>query len=258
MQLQAALLDSGFAVQDPEKTKRFVREAVDAGLSCSLTNDDCVLKVGIAAGVDAVIVVRALHFDEKLVLELRMVSVEGQTTTGVAGLADDAAKLSHLARRLKDPGTGATTTLPVPIRLEPKNVLMSIDGRLVDSSQLATGALWLQPGPHLMQVSAAGFDTRSIAVDVSGDRLPPALAIVLERSFPLLQGVGVGIGLGGGLVAAVSLSGVGVVEFALNQPQQARERAGMTTLGRVLVGGTIVGLVAAGTGTALAVFGATE
>ena len=183
MQLQAALLDSGFAVQDPEKTKRFVREAVDAGLSCSLTNDDCVLKVGIAAGVDAVI---------------------------------------------------------------------------VDSSQLATGALWLQPGPHLMQVSAAGFDTRSIAVDVSGDRLPPALAIVLERSFPLLQGVGVGIGLGGGLVAAVSLSGVGVVEFALNQPQQARERAGMTTLGRVLVGGTIVGLVAAGTGTALAVFGATE
>ena len=258
-QLHAALVDAGYVVQEPEKTKRFVKDAVDAGLSCSLSDDDCALKAGIAAGVEAVVVVRAVTVDEKLVVELRTVSVDGLPTHGAAGLADDAGMLARLARRLKSPGeAGAATALPVPLRVTPKNVLISVDGHLIDQAQVERGVLWLQPGPHLLQISADGFDARAVAVDVKGDRLPPPVTTALEKSFPLLVGVGIGAGVGGGVLALVSLTGIGLVEAVLGTPQDPAQRAGLTTFGRVLVAGAVVGVVAAGTGTALAVAGAVE
>ncbi|MDP2343163.1 MAG: hypothetical protein Q8O67_19555 [Deltaproteobacteria bacterium] len=275
VQLRAALLEAGYVVQDAEKTKRFVKDAVDAGLSCSLSDDDCALKAGIAAGVDAVVVVRAVTVDDKLVVELRSVSVEGLPTVGAAGLGDSPGNLARLARRLKSPHeAGAATALPVSVGVEPRDVLISVDGRLLERQPVAKGGapesatqaqrdtrtrvFWLEPGPHLLQISAEGFDARSVAVDVKGDRLPPPVSVALEKSFPLLVGVGIGAGVGGGVLALVCITGVGLVEAVLAQPQEPSARAGMTTFGRVLVGGAVVGVVAAGTGTALAVAGAVE
>ncbi len=259
MQLQAALVDAGYGVQDAEKTKRFVRDAVDAGLSCSLSDDECALKAGIAAGVDAVVVVRAVTVEDKLVVELRSVSVEGLPTRGAAGLGDSPVLLAQLARRLKNPEeVGLATALPVPLGVEPETVQVRIDNRLVEQSQPAgkpPAVLWLAPGPHLLEVSAAGYDTQAVVVDVKGDRVPPALTLTLKKSFPLLQ---VGAGVGGGVLTLACLVGVALVEGTLAQPQEPATRAGLTTLGRVLLGGAVVGMVAASTGTALALVGGGE
>lgn len=261
--LAGALVAAGFAVQPAEKTQRFIKDAVDAGLACSLTDDDCAVKAAIAAGADRVVIGRAVSVADKLVVELRLIAIDADVGGGVksaAGVVEvDAPEgsLARLARRLVNPSEpGAATALPVTLLIEPKaGVVVAVDGKDVVVDK---GVVWIDPGLHMLALSAEGYESRSVPLEVSGDRLPPPVNVALEKGFPLLRGVGVGVGIGGAILAVASGVGVVVVEAGLAGPLDPPERASMTALGQVLVASAVVGVVAAGAGVAVAVVGGAE
>ncbi len=257
--LAGALVAAGFTVQPAEKTQRFVKDAVDAGLSCSLTDDDCAVKAAIAAGADRVVIGRAISVSDRLVVELRLVSVDGTGGSAAAGVGDvDAPEgsLARIARRLVNPAeAGAATPLPLPLVLEPKDAVVAVDGAVVVVDK---GVVWLDPGTHTVAVSREGYEARSVAVVVKGDRLPAAINVALDKGFPLLVGVGIGVGVGGGVLALASAVGVVVVESALAGPLAPAERASMTGFGQVLVASAVVGVAAVGAGVAVALVGGAE
>jgi hypothetical protein len=257
--IHQALTRAGVDVQPVERTARFIKDAVDAGLDCNLTEDDCALRAGVAAGADAVVVPRTSRVDNRSVMVLRLLHVDGTPPRSAAARleegpgADDA--LVDLARRLRDPAAAAPTPLPVPLVVEPAGALITVDGRLQDSRESAAGVLWLLPGPHLVRVSADGFDPAQIVVDVPADRLLESRSVVLERGFPALAGIGIGMATVGGVVAGAGAVGTGVAEALLAQPLDVGLRATTQTTGRVFVGVAIVGAVAIASGATLAVVG---
>lgn len=257
--IHQALARAGVDVQPVERTARFIKDAVDAGLDCNLIEDDCALRAGVAAGADAVVVPRASRVDNRSVMVLRLLHVDGSSPRGAAGRleegpsADDS--LVGLARRLLDDTAAPKTPLPVPLVVEPRGAVLTVDGRLQDSRESAAGVLWLLPGPHLVRVSMDGYDAAQIVVDVPADRLLEARSVVLERGFPTLAAIGIGVATVGGVVAGASALGTGVAEALLAQPLDPGLRSTTQTTGRVFVGAVIVGAVAIAGGATLAVVG---
>lgn len=260
--IHGALAGAGVDVLPLDRTARFIKDAVDAGLSCSLTEDDCALRAAVAAGADAVVVPRVVRIDDRVVMVLRLLSLDGAPARGAAGIVEEAPGvapgLTALARRLLDPTAAPPTPLPVPLIVEPTDAVLTVDGRLQDSRELRAGVLWLDPGPHLVRASAPGYDAADIVVDVRGDALPEARTLTLQRGFPALAGIGIGVAAISGVIAGAGAVGAGVAEALLAQPLDPGLRQTAQTTGRVFIGAAAIGLVGIAGGATLAVVGFNE
>ncbi len=252
---------AGFEILPPERTARFIKSAVEAGLDCSLSEDDCALRAAVAAGADAVVLTSITRVDGAQVAVMRLLPLdETLPRPAAAGRLGDNVDLGllQLAQRLKDPQAAPTTPLPVSLVLEPADAVVTVDGRLQDRGESASSMLWLTPGPHLLRVSAPGFESAQIVVDVKSDELLPPRTIALTPGFPTLSAVGLAVAAGGGVVLGAGAIGVGVAEFVLSQPLEVGLRNTTQTAGRVFIGAGVVGAVAVAGGATLAVVGFSE
>lgn len=245
-EVRAGAKEAGLEVQDGATTRGFVEDAVHAGLACSLADEVCALKVAVAADVDAVIVGRVVATGARSAIELRLINLDG-THHGVAGT--DPPRLA--ARRLVDDDAGPATVVPVPLVLEPQDATLLVDGKptALTSSSSSGGLLWLLPGRHTLNVSAAGSDARDVVVDVPGDRLLPPTTIALDKSFPVLTGVGLVVAGGGAVVAATSGGLALLVDAVLGGGVPRQDLDGFRSVGVFLV-------VVAATGAAVGIGGA--
>lgn len=260
--LLTALRNAGLQVLPPERTARFIKDAVDAGLNCSLADDDCALRAGVAAGADAVVLARAVRIDERLVMVLRLLSVDGSPPRAVAGTVDDvglANGITVLARRLRDPGLPTPATpLPVPLEVVPVDAVVTVDGRPRDEQPGRHGHVWLVPGTHVVQVSAPGFADTQVVIDVPADRILPARRIELARGFPPLAAIGLGVAVVGGVVLGAGGIGTGIAELLLAQPLERGLRTTTQSTGQILMGTAVVGALAITGGAAVALVGLGE
>lgn len=260
--IHRALTGAGVDVLPLDRTARFIKDAVDAGLSCSLIEDDCALRAAVAAGADAVVVPRVVRVDNRVVMVLRQLTLDGTPGRGAAGVVEEGpgadASLLQLARRLRDPAAARETPLPVPLTVEPADAVVTVDGRLQDSRERRAGVLWLNPGAHLVRASAPGHDAADIVVDVRADALPDPRTLSLQRGFPPLAGVGIGVAAVSGVVAGAGAVGTGVAEALLSQPLDPGLRETTQTTGRLFVGAAVVGLIGIAGGATLAVVGFNE
>ncbi len=260
--IHRALAGAGVDVLPLDRTARFIKDAVDAGLSCSLTEDDCALRAAVAAGADAVVVPRVVRVDNRVVMVLRQLTLDGAPARGAAGVVEEGpgadVSLLQLARRLRDPAAAPETPLPVPLTVEPADAVLTVDGRLQDSRELRAGVLWLTPGAHLVRASAPGHEAADIVVDVRADALPEPRTLTLQRGFPALAGVGIGVAAVSGVVAGAGAVGAGVAEALLSQPLEPGLRETTQTTGRLFVGAAVVGLIGIAGGATLAVVGFNE
>ncbi len=246
--LHATLTKAGLALLPADRTERFIKDAVAAGLDCSLDSDDCALRASAAAGADAVIVARAVRYGSHLVVTLRLLSLDAQPRS-VAGNYDDETTAAALAQRLMNPDAPSPVLMPVAVDVVPDSADIAVDG--VDSVRDA-GALWLTPGVHAVQVRAAGYASTSLSVDVPTTHLLPVQRVELARAQPPLMMAGVVLATSGGVLAGAAAVGVGLTEMLLAQPLEIDVRGAAQTTGRVLVGAAVVGVIAVAGGAALA------
>ena len=260
--IHRSLAGAGVDVLPLDRTARFIKDAVDAGLSCSLTEDDCALRAAVAAGADAVVVPRVIRVDNRVVMVLRQLALDGAPPRGAAGVVEEGTgaddSMLQLARRLLDPAAAPTTPLPVPFTVTPADAVLTVDGRLQDRRELKAGVLWLNPGAHLVRASAPGHEAADVVIDVRAETLPEPRSVVLQRGFPALAGVGIGVAAVAGVVAGAGAVGAGVAEALLSQPLDPGLRETTQTTGRLFVATVAVGLVGIAGGATLAVVGFNE
>jgi hypothetical protein len=260
--IHRALAGAGVDVLPLDRTARFIKDAVDAGLSCNLNEDDCALRAAVAAGADVVVVPRVVRVDNRVVMVLRQLSLDGSAPRGAAGVVEEGtgadASMLQLARRLLDPAAAPETPLPVPFTVTPIDAVLTVDGRLQDSRERKAGVLWLHPGAHLVRASAPGYEAADVVIDVRADTLPEPRSVILQRGFPALAGVGIGVAAVSGVIAGAGAVGAGVAEALLSQPLDPGLRETTQTTGRLFVATAIVGVVGIVGGATLAFVGFNE
>lgn len=240
-EVRNGLAQAGVDVQAGATTSGHVEDAVAAGLSCSLVEETCALKVAVAADVASVVVGRVVGVGTERAIELRLASLDG----GRKSLASRQAPAA-VARRLIEGGAAPKgDTLPVPLTLSPADAVVVVDGA---EQPHKGGTLWLTPGKHRVVVRAAGFDDHVVDVDVDGTHLPAPVSVSLDSGFPLLSAVGL-VAAGGGVVVAAmgGLLALGA-EDALATGVKFEDREGFRVIGQAA-------LVAAGLGAATAIAG---
>lgn len=257
--LDAAVRESvaslGYQVQPLEQTRAAIEDAMSAGLQCVFARDECALKVGLIAEVQAVVTTSVEIIDDRMVLRGLFVQTEGtkQERRRAAGVivlpaADGGASVRAFVERLiKD--RGRPTPLPVRVVVEPVDATITLDER-----PERAGVRWLLPGDHALAASAPGFTPGSLRIHVDRDvsdepvtlRLEPHPARTLTWVGWTAAGVGSLMTLGGGL-------GAGVTEVMLNNGLVAHDnRDAVVTLGLVGLGTAAAGLVVVGVGVAVA------
>ncbi len=253
-----AVKAAGIDLQPPERTARFIKDAVDAGLDCNLVDDECALRAGVAAGADGVIVPQVRRVGDRTVVVLRWLSLSETPPRAAAAVLDDtdtAASLLALAKRLQDPAAAPVTPLPLKLELAPVDAVVTVD----DGDTAAVGGtVWLAPGPHVLRVAADGYEAVVVNVDVPADSLLPDQRVLLVKSFPVVAGVGLGmVGVGGVLLVGGAI-GAAITEGVLQSPLEPAVRDTVTTTGRLFFAVGVAGAVVAAVGGTLAIVGLSE
>ena len=258
--INVAVKAAGIEAQPQERTARFIKDAVDAGLDCNLADDECALRAGVAAGADGVIVPQVSRIGERTVMVLRWLSLTGEAPRAAAAVLDDtdtAGSLTALARRLRDPQSAPSTPLPLKLELDPATAVVTVDDG-AGPVAFVEGHVWLPPGAHVIHVSADGYEGTEVAVEVPTDALLADRRVVLVKSFPVVAGVGLGlVGVGGILLVGGGI-GAGLAEIVLQSALEPPARDTVTTAGRVSFGVAVVGVIVAAVGGTLAIVGLSE
>ncbi len=162
--------------------------------------------------------------------------------------ADGGASVRSLVERLVA-DRGRPTPLPVRVVVEPIEAAVKLDGK-----PAAAGVLWLVPGVHQLDATAAGFVAGSLGFTVGRDLSTDPVTLRLEaqpaRTLTYVGWTAAGVGslltVGGGL-------GAGVTELMLQGGLVANtNREAVVTLGLVGLATAGVGLAVVGVGVAAA------
>ena len=279
--LDAGLRDAlrttdALALQPLDRTTRLIAEAVGAGLDCSLTEEPCALRAGLAAEVDSVIMARVDRVADRLVLQLALLDEGGAPPRRVVAVIeppdhDSGASVRAAAARLLR-GIGAPTVVPVLIEVDPADAVVVVDG-----SVTGAGVVWLMPGPHQLHVERVDHQPERRDVDVSADVRAAPLRFALKpiasssssssssspppstsSAPPPVFLAGVGVASAGALVAVGGAVVAVVVEGLLVEKMSFEDREGLRLIGVASLVAIPVGVVAAGLGSAVGVFGASE
>ncbi len=256
--IRTAVIAAGFDAQPADRTARFIKEAVAAGLDCNLVDDDCALRAGVAAGTDGVIAPQIRRVGNRTVVVLRWLALDVQAR-GAAAVLDDtspANALLALAKRLQTPDAAPVTVLPVKLIVEPADATIDVDGAPVE--RLPSGHVWLAPGQHVLRASASGHASRELVLDVPADRVLDDQRLVLDRGFPVLAGVGFGMLAVGGIVLATGAAGAGIAEGVLAGSLEPDVRTSVTMTGQIMFGIGVAGAAVAAIGGVCAVVGLSE
>lgn len=257
--LDAAVRESvgalGFEVQPIEQTRAAIEDAMSAGLQCVFAKDECALKVGLVADVQAVVTTSVEIIDDRMVMRGLFVQTEGKKQERRRGAAvivlpaaDGGASVRALVERLVT-GRGAPTPLPVRIVVEPVEATIMLDGK-----PAAVGVRWLAPGEHVLDAAATGYTSGTLPFKVERDLVSEPVTLRLEaqpaRTLTWVGWTAAGVGslmmLGGGL-------GAGVTELMLQTGSVTHgNRDAVVTLGLVGLGTAAAGLVVVGAGVAIA------
>lgn len=249
--LDAAVRESlgalGYQVQPIEQTRAAIDDAQRAGLECVFAKDDCALKVGLVADVQAVVTTTVEIIDDKMVMRgLYLVTDAARSERRRAAAvivmpaADGGASVRAFVERLvKD--HGKATPLPVRLVVEPVEGSVLLDGK-----PGVTGVQWLVPGSHTVAASAPGYLPGSLTFTVARDLVVEPITLRLEpepsKTMTWVGWTAAGVG---SLLAVGGAAGAAITEGMLQGGYVANNnRDSVVTLG-------VVGLVTAGAGLAV-------
>lgn len=249
--LDAAVRESvhalGYEVQPLEQTRAAIEDAQRAGLECVFARDDCALKVGLVADVQAVVTTSVEIVDDKMIMRGLFLLTEAAKSERrraaaviVLPTADGGASVRGFVERLVK-GRGNPTALPVRLVVEPLEA-----GVTLDDKPATAGVQWLVPGLHVVAASAPGFLTGTMTFPVGRDLATEPVTLRLEAEpAKTLTWVGWTAAGVGSLLTVGGAAGAAVTEAMLRGGVVANtNRDAVVTLG-------LVGLVTAGAGIAV-------
>lgn len=245
----------GYEVQSLEQTRAAIEDAQRAGLECSFARDDCALKVGLVADVQAVVTTSVETIDDKMVLRGLFLTTEGARSERrraaavvVLPSADGGASVrAFMERLIKD--RGKPTPLPVRVVVEPVDAVVTLDGRPVGA-----GVLWLSPGEHQLAASAPGHLPGILPFTVGRDVVDEPVTLRLEaepaKTLTWVGWTAAGVGT---LLTVGGAAGATITELMLQDGVVAQSnRNDVVTLGVVGLATAGVGVAVVGVGVALA------
>lgn len=245
----------GFEVQSIEQTRAAIEDAQRAGLECSFASDDCALKVGLVADVQAVVTTSVESIDDKMVLRGLFLPTEGAKSQRrraaavvVLPSADGGASVRAFMERLvKD--RGKATPLPVRVVVEPVNAAVALDGKPVGA-----GVLWLVPGEHVLAASAPGHLSGTLPFTVGRDVASEPVTLRLDaepaKTLTWVGWTAAGVGT---LLTVGGAAGATITELMLQDGVVANSnRNDVVTLGVVGLATAGVGMAVVGVGVAVA------
>jgi hypothetical protein len=273
-QARKALVESGVEVQAQDVTDKQLSDLFASGVVCDVGADDCALRIALAAGVDVVMSDSVSIVGSRLLLRASAVSTAPDAKPRhvfgelVLPSKDAGASVASVVKRALGK-TAPATPVPLTAKVTPESALVVVDK---SAAPVEDGHLWLKPGPHHVEVRAAGYRTLSVDLSVADDTLDTvtwALTSGTSSTEPLAQdnattttpaaaplaiSPGIILAAAGGAVAVVGFVGAGVAEASLGQPLKPADRDATHTTGLVfLVAGVVGGLAAAGGGVWAAV-----
>lgn len=253
--IRASVAELGYEVQPLEQTRAAIADAQRAGLECVFAKDDCALKVGLVADVQAVVTTTVEIVDDKMVMRGLYLVTEGARSERrrvaaiiVLPAADGGTSVKRFVARLVTE-RGAPTPLPVRVVVEPVDATITLDGKAA-----LAGVQWLVPGEHKVAARAEGYVPGDMGFSVGGDlsgepvtlRLEPERAKTMTWVGWTAAGVGTLLTVGGAAGAAITegmLQG-GVVAHT--------NRDSVAALGLVGLVTASVGVAVVGVGVAVA------
>lgn len=210
----------GFELQSDVATVMHLRAARDLGASCERTNVDCLVKVGILAGVAKVVGPAATTRDDGTVLDLRLIDVEtGEEERRVIDLlvGDDAARRSRVAgavRRLLAPDRSRGAIL---VECPVDGAEVFVDGGLYGRTPFAWPIADLAAGDHVVRAVAPDHQPFEATVTVRAGETLPVKVDLVEIPKPEPRGRDpheLLVGFAGG--SSLAVCGTGVACFALS------------------------------------------
>ncbi|MDP2339828.1 MAG: hypothetical protein Q8O67_02635 [Deltaproteobacteria bacterium] len=260
-----------YELSSREDTAAVLSDAVNAGLACSLEEVDCIVRIGVIAGVEEVWAPIATQDGTVLQLRITRVDVGARRAKAIAAgvvvhpAQDDGQTIARVVERLLKPRCTLEVTGPAGAQVR-------VNGAAVGALPLRAPVV-VEPGIREVQalqggrvvatktVSVAeGFQTLSL--DSSAAPPPTVTPAIAEQppsssspsTSPLVIGGGVALGVGALLAVATGI-GVVVVESDLSTPRPGaddpKELQGQRDLGVGLVVGSVVGVVVAVAGGVL-------
>jgi hypothetical protein len=257
-------------IQPRAATAALLAEARQGGLLCDVREPSCSAKMGVAAGVDRVLLLEATMVGGAMSVELTLVDVDAEVVLGrgnrlLDAAAPQAALLEDVILELRFPGLyfGALDVVGAP-----SGARVLVDGEERGAAPLAGPVERLRPGAHHVEVRSSGETWRSDIEVRAGETAraevsfaaaapapaplaaaPPVTSAQADAEAPMA--IGLPLAIGGGAVAAVAAaSAVGLAAW-LETPIERDARAGVRVAGLASLGVLGAGAIAAAAGVAL-------
>jgi hypothetical protein len=220
-----------------DDAQRRLGDAVASGLRCDVRDDSCLLRIAIATEVSAVVTCHVGVVDGRGFAVLQRVPVRGgsrlQAMEGPVDALHDVVDALVPQLYLEPTADSAPPRLPMSIHVSPAAAdTMRMDG--VDVKPVSLH--WVLPGPHRIDVAAAGFDSAVVDVVVGPMQVPTQVDVQLrERSIPTAVVVA---GAVGATAATLGFVGTALSASGGTVPQEAALAVGIG--GAVVMGGAMV------------------
>jgi hypothetical protein len=157
-------------VVEADHTDALLLKAQRFGLNCDVGESACAASFAQVAGLDEVVIVRTTAIGGDVLAVLSR--VDGKSGGVVASAAGRASDVSALAVQIYG-GPPAKTEVPVSIDLDPKNAVVTVDGR---AAATEGGVVWVAPGSRAF-AAAVGSAVASASVDVPSDGRAVSVAL---------------------------------------------------------------------------------
>jgi hypothetical protein len=166
--MRRAIEDSGqWRVLSRHHTTRELSSARELGLHCSRQQLGCLVRFGLVAEIDLLLVPRASEEGRFFVVGASLIDVrEEREVARLVRVFDRRGALESVARLTIDLLQTDPTTGAVVLTVEPEGAVIELDGQERGFSPLRSPIVGLSQGAHQLSVRKQGFRTVNATIDV--------------------------------------------------------------------------------------------